>query len=72
MSIRDLEHLEVVAEETRIVGSGLVEVIPGDSVTYLSELFCGDASWADDIVAANGLSNPDLIYPGQVLEVPCF
>ncbi len=42
---------------------------PGDSLGYISSLF---GTTVEDIVSVNGLSDPDLVSPGQVIKIPSF
>ncbi len=47
-------------------------VVSGDSLSKISKRIYGDASKWKKIYEANSdqIKNPDLIYPGQVLEIP--
>ena len=45
-------------------------VVSGDTLWAVSERFYGDGSKFQAIADASGISNPDLIYPGQVLTIP--
>jgi LysM repeat protein len=45
-------------------------VVSGDTLWAISERFYGDGSKYQLIADASGISNPDLIYPGQVLTIP--
>jgi LysM repeat protein len=45
-------------------------VVSGDTLWAISERFYGDGSTYQVIADASGVSNPDLIYPGQVLTIP--
>jgi nucleoid-associated protein YgaU len=45
-------------------------VAPGDTLWAISERFYGDGSKYMRIAEASGISNPDLIHPGQVLTIP--
>jgi nucleoid-associated protein YgaU len=45
-------------------------VVSGDTLWAISERFYGDGSKYQAIADASGVSNPDLIYPGQVLTIP--
>jgi nucleoid-associated protein YgaU len=45
-------------------------VVSGDTLWAISERFYGDASKYQVIADASGVSNPDLIHPGQVLTIP--
>lgn len=45
-------------------------VVSGDTLWAISERFYGDGNQYQRIADASGVSNPDLIYPGQVLTIP--
>lgn len=45
-------------------------VAPGDTLWDVAERVYGDGSKYTLIAEASGISNPDLIYPGQVLTLP--
>jgi len=45
-------------------------VASGDTLWAISERFYGDGNQYQRIADASGISNPDLIYPGQVLTIP--
>jgi nucleoid-associated protein YgaU len=45
-------------------------VVSGDTLWAISERFYGDGSKYQVVADASGVSNPDLIYPGQVLTIP--
>ena len=45
-------------------------VASGDTLWAISERFYGDGSKYQVIADASGVSNPDLIHPGQVLTIP--
>ncbi|MGY4651078.1 LysM peptidoglycan-binding domain-containing protein [Mycobacterium sp. URHB0021] len=45
-------------------------VVSGDTLWAISERFYGDGSKYQAIADASGISNPDLIHPGQVLTIP--
>jgi nucleoid-associated protein YgaU len=55
-------------------GFTLHEVVPGDNLTRIAAEVGFGGSTADDVFAANRdqLSQPNLIFPGQVLRVPVF
>ncbi|WP_285631311.1 LysM peptidoglycan-binding domain-containing protein [Lentzea sp. NBRC 102530] len=46
------------------------EVQGGDSLWAIAERFYGDGNRYMEIANANGIANPDLIQPGQVLTIP--
>jgi nucleoid-associated protein YgaU len=54
------------------IGYRLHEVRPGDTLSAIAQQHFEDASRFPDIVAANPtlISDPNLIFPGQVLKVP--
>ncbi|OBG12015.1 lectin [Mycolicibacterium celeriflavum] len=45
-------------------------VVSGDTLWAIAERFYGDGSRYQVIADASGISNPDLIHPGQVLTIP--
>jgi hypothetical protein len=45
-------------------------VVSGDTLWAISERFYGDGNKYQVIADASGVSNPDLIHPGQVLTIP--
>ncbi len=45
-------------------------VVSGDTLWAIAEHFYGDGSKYQRIADASGISNPDLIHPGQVLTIP--
>lgn len=50
--------------------AGSCTVAKGDSLWAICKKFYGDGSLAYKLATANGISNPNLIYPGQVLTLP--
>ena len=50
--------------------AGSYTVVSGDSLWAICRKFYGDGSLAYKLATANGIQNPDLIYPGQVLTMP--
>lgn len=42
----------------------------GDSLSAIAQRFYGDGNRYMEIANANGIANPDLIHPGQVLTIP--
>lgn len=42
----------------------------GDSLSKISEMFYGNWSGVDTIAKANGITNVNLIHPGQTLSIP--
>lgn len=73
MIISDLEHLEVIAEETNVVGGYTIEVWPNETLSSLASDLCGDANRWPEIYYANlgTISDPDHIEVGWELEIPC-
>lgn len=45
-------------------------VVPGDTLWGIAALFYGDGTRYPEIAAANGIENPNLIYPGQTFIIP--
>ncbi|MGB8389581.1 LysM peptidoglycan-binding domain-containing protein [Mycobacterium sp.] len=45
-------------------------VVSGDTLWAIAERFYGDGNEYPVIADASGISNPDLIHPGQVLTIP--
>jgi nucleoid-associated protein YgaU len=45
-------------------------VVSSDTWWAISERFYGDGNRYQQITDASGVSNPDLIHPGQVLTIP--
>ena len=45
-------------------------VVKGDSLWAICKRTYGDGSLAYKLATANGIKNPNLIYPGQVLIIP--
>lgn len=50
--------------------AGSYTVVKGDSLWAICKKFYGDGSLACKLATANGIKNPNLIYPGQVLTLP--
>ena len=45
-------------------------VVSGDTLWAIAERFYGDGNKYPQIAQASGISNPDLIHPGQVVTIP--
>jgi len=45
-------------------------VVSGDTLWAIAERFYGDGNKYHQIAQASGISNPDLIHPGQVVTIP--
>lgn len=56
--------------ETPPQTAGSYTVVKGDSLWAICKKFYGDGSLAYKLATANGIKNPNLIYPGQVLTLP--
>ena len=54
------------------LGYRLHQVVPGDTLSNIAQNNYGDSSRFKDIVRANPMiiSDPNLIFPGQVLKIP--
>lgn len=50
--------------------AGSYTVVRGDSLWAICKKTYGDGSLAYKLATANGIKNPNLIYPGQVLTLP--
>lgn len=50
--------------------AGSYTVVKGDSLWAICRKFYGDGSLAYKLATVNGIGNPSLIYPGQVLTLP--
>lgn len=48
------------------------KVQPGDTLSGIARDLLGDASLWAQIATVNGLHDPDLIHPGQVLRLPAY
>ena len=59
-----------VEKSNQTVTAGSYTVVRGDSLWSICKKFYGDGSLAYKLAAANGITNPSLIYPGQVLTLP--
>ncbi|MET0901515.1 MAG: LysM peptidoglycan-binding domain-containing protein [Mycobacterium sp.] len=73
---RDLLDLRCTAVGCQLIGDHTTApatehtVVRGDTLWDLAERFYGDPRLYPIIAAANGLSDPDVIHPGQVLVIP--
>ncbi len=65
-----VEATEEAFEEATPEPARTYTVISGDTLWAIAERFYGDANKYQVIADASGVSNPDLIYPGQVLTIP--
>ena len=78
--IRGYRQLAAEAVEGTGNGARSVETAPekgtsyvvqaGDTLSAIAKRVYGDASLYGKLAAANGILNPNLIYPGQVLTLP--
>ena len=62
------EAVEVVPEPEPAART--YTVVSGDTLWAIAERFYGDGNKYQTIADASGVSNPDLIHPGQVLTIP--
>ncbi|MBY6839365.1 LysM peptidoglycan-binding domain-containing protein, partial [Clostridium botulinum] len=46
------------------------KVVKGESVWHIAKKYLGDGSRYKEIAELNNISNPGLIYPGQVINIP--
>lgn len=47
------------------------KVRSGDTLWRIAQRLCGNGQLYREIAEANNISNPDLIYVGQILTIPC-
>ena len=64
------EEVEGVSEPAPEPAVRTYTVVSGDTLWAIAEQFYGDGSKYQVIADASGVSNPDLIHPGQVLTIP--
>jgi LysM repeat protein len=63
--------IDAATETTTVPGTGGPYVVaPGDTLWDIAERVYGDGTQYTRIAAANGLSNPDFITPGERLVIP--
>ena len=67
VAVKDMMSVDQSAPEAQYY-----TVVSGDTLSKISKQFYGDANKYNQIFEANKpmLSNPDKIYPGQVLRIP--
>ncbi len=58
------------AVEEAVAETRTYTVVSGDTLWAIAEQFYGDGNKYQVIADASGISNPDLIQPGQVLTIP--
>jgi LysM repeat protein len=51
--------------------SSAYTVISGDTLSGISARFCGTAADFASLAAASGITNPDMIFPGQTIKLDC-
>jgi nucleoid-associated protein YgaU len=61
---------ETAAEPAPEPGPRTYTVVSGDTLWAIAERFYGDGSKYQVIADASGITNPDLIHPGQELTIP--
>ena len=71
-----LEDLNIYYEITdakaaQVTGGVDYTVEAGDTLFGIAEELCGDGNKFTEIAAANGISDPNFIEPGQQLTIPC-
>lgn len=73
------ESEQVTVEETRETTNSpepsmdqSYTVVSGDTLWAIAKKYYGNGSNYTYIVSANSISNPNLIYPGQVLTIPAL
>lgn len=64
------EAAEPVGEAPAAPTPRTYTVVSGDSMWAIAERFYGDGSKYQVIADASGVTDPDLIHPGQVLTIP--
>jgi TolA-binding protein len=47
-----------------------ITIRKGDTLTDIAKMHCGKGSYFPQILVFNNIVNPDLIFPGDVLNVP--
>lgn len=77
LSLGNVEGIASVEDRLSVTAppepeADLYEVKPGDSLSKISKHFYGDPMRYNEIFEANKpmLTNPDRIYPGQMLRIP--
>ena len=65
-----VEATEEAFEEAAPEAARTYTVVSGDTLWAIAERFYGDGNKYQVIADASGVSNPDLIYPGQELTIP--
>lgn len=60
-----------VTEGRHAAPRSVYTVAAGDTLSKVSARFCGTAADYQALAAASGISNPDLIYPGQAIKLAC-
>ncbi len=56
--------------ETDKVSPKTYTVVSGDTLWHIAKNYLGDGNRYNEIASLNNISNPDLIYTGQVLNIP--
>lgn len=71
VKVQDTQNSGRASESgNQALSSGTYVVQAGDSLWSISKKIYGDGSMATKLAAANGISNPNLIYVRQVLTLP--
>ena len=73
-----VDATDVVARPARIAPAvtavlqvSSYRVVPGDTLGAIARWFCGRFDAYPALAAASGISNPDLIFPGQTIRLAC-
>jgi len=76
LAVGNVEGVEKVDEDLDVEAPAnaakMYTVKSGDTLSAIAKNFCGDANRYNEIFEANRpmLSDPNMIYPGQVLRIP--
>jgi LysM repeat protein len=69
-AVEEAHAEEAAASEPEPAAARTYTVESGDTLWAIAEQFYGDGNKYQVIADASGISNPDLIQPGQVLTIP--
>lgn len=78
LAVGNVEGVDTVEDQIDVIdaneGSQFHTVVSGDTLSKISKTFYGDANKYNVIFEANQpmLSDPDKIYPGQLLRIPAL
>jgi nucleoid-associated protein YgaU len=68
--VHDAAESEGERDEVPAPAGRTYTVESGDTLWAIAERFYGDGGKYQVIADASGISNPDLIHPGEVLTIP--